>query len=306
MAVQSMVRMTTPPLNQFLLAIAAAALVACGQGKAQSTTPATTDIGDEQAVTPGADNDNPDPASAPDRDGEQGNVFQLGDSDTAGEARGVNPSQVKPTRTEAAMRLFVLDKENKPIDGVVIALIAPDGTKYFTEETDAKGYAEVLVPVGKTYQVSYLSLGRKDITAKVEVADKPSLNVKLTLRYNREEYAQVGKDGPGFVLKGVQFETGKATLTKDSFARLDSVLEFMTHKQSARIQISGHTDNVGNPKSNKKLSQRRAEAVKKYLVSKGIAGDRIETVGYGDERPVASNDTDEGRQINRRIEAIEL
>jgi outer membrane protein OmpA-like peptidoglycan-associated protein len=80
----------------------------------------------------------------------------------------------------------------------------------------------------------------------------------------------------------------------------------MMHRTSARIRVSGHTDNLGNPKKNQALSEARAKSVRDYLMARGIDGSRIEAVGYGDQQPVASNDTEEGRQQNRRIEAIEL
>jgi outer membrane protein OmpA-like peptidoglycan-associated protein len=80
----------------------------------------------------------------------------------------------------------------------------------------------------------------------------------------------------------------------------------MTYTKSSRIEISGHTDNAGNPKTNQKLSEKRAQACRDYLISKGIDGSRIEAVGYGDQRPVAPNDSEDGRQQNRRIEAREL
>jgi outer membrane protein OmpA-like peptidoglycan-associated protein len=108
------------------------------------------------------------------------------------------------------------------------------------------------------------------------------------------------------VLGGITFDTGKATIRSESFPRLDSVVEYMTHKKSSRIEISGHTDNVGNPKANKTLSQKRAQACRDYLISKGIDGSRLQAIGHGDERPIAPNDTDDGRQRNRRIEATEL
>ena len=73
-----------------------------------------------------------------------------------------------------------------------------------------------------------------------------------------------------------------------------------------RIQINGHTDNVGAAKKNKVLSEKRAQACRDYLISKGIDASRIEAVGHGDEQPLASNDTEAGRQENRRIEAREL
>ncbi len=80
----------------------------------------------------------------------------------------------------------------------------------------------------------------------------------------------------------------------------------MTHRPQSRIRIAGHTDNVGNPRRNQRLSEARAEAVKAYLVAHGIDESRIEAVGFGDTQPVAPNDTDEGRAQNRRIEAVEL
>ena len=80
----------------------------------------------------------------------------------------------------------------------------------------------------------------------------------------------------------------------------------MTHRPSVRIRTAGHTDNVGNPARNLALSEERAEAVRAHLVAHGIDAGRVEAAGYGDEQPVASNDTEEGRTQNRRIEAIKL
>ena len=80
----------------------------------------------------------------------------------------------------------------------------------------------------------------------------------------------------------------------------------MKRRKSAVVEISGHTDNVGNAKKNKALSMKRAQACRDYLISKGIEGNRITAVGYGGERPTVPNDTDENRQKNRRIEVVEL
>jgi OmpA-OmpF porin, OOP family len=226
--------------------------------------------------------------------------FQLQDTHTAKEAHGATASKIRPTRTEAAMKLFVVDKDKGPVKGVVIFLTGPDKTKYYAQPTDSEGYAEVLVPVGKTYDITYLSLGRGEIAATVPVADEPSQSVKLTLRYKRE-FAQ-----KPFIRAGVNFDTGKATIRPESFSRLDAVVDFMVHKKNARVEISGHTDNVGNAQANKTLSEKRAQACRNYIVSKGIDKKRLDALGFGDERPIAPNDTDEGRQKNRRIEAKEL
>ena len=236
---------------------------------------------------------------APTASGEK-SEFQLQDTHTAKEAHGVTASKIKPTRTEAAMKLFVVDKDKGPVKGVVIFLTGPDKTKYYADPTDSEGYTEVLVPVGKTYDITYLSLGRREIAATVPVADEPSQSVKLTLRYKRE-----GAPKP-LVLDGVNFDTAKATIRPESFPRLDTVVDFMVHKNDARVEISGHTDNVGNAKANKTLSEQRAQACRNYIVSKGIDKKRLDAIGFGDERPISPNDTDEGRQKNRRIEAKEL
>jgi OmpA-OmpF porin, OOP family len=284
------------------ITIATLSLVACGGGQ-RVKTPA-----------PAAKVDTaPGPAAEPPARGEpeEARAFVLGKSETARTAQGVKPSKIKPTATEAAVKFIVLDKDKGPVEGVVITATAADGTRYYTEETDAEGYAEVLVPVGQTYDLTYLSLGRRDIAATVAVTGAPKQTIKLTLRYKRwvpppASATDTTPAVPRFVLSGVTFDTGKATIRAESFPRLDSVVEYMTHKKTARVQISGHTDNAGNPKANKALSERRAQACRDYLVSKGIDGSRLEAIGYGDERPIAPNDTDEGRQKNRRIEATEL
>jgi len=224
--------------------------------------------------------------------------FQLQDTHTAKEAHGATASKIKPTRTEAAMKLFVVDKDKGPVKGVVIFLTGPDKTKYYTDPTDSEGYAEVLVPVGKTYDITFLSLGRHEIAATVPVADEPSQSVKLTLRYKRE-----GAPKP-LILDGVNFDTAKSTIRPESFPRLDTVVDFMVHKKDARVEISGHTDNVGGPEANQKLSEDRARAVVAALVARGIDGSRLSARGYGQSSPVADNRTEDGRAKNRRVELV--
>lgn len=260
----------------------------------------------------------PAPKTAAGQEAGAANEFQTQKSTTAGSAHGATASKIKATATEAAMKFFVIDKvKSEPITGIVVSLKAPGGKKYYTGETDEFGYGEVLVPVGQTYEVVYLSLGRKNVTAKVTVEDQPHQNIKLTLRYkHRGTKRAVGQasasvdspaeEPPAFRLDGVVFKSGSSDILPESVERLDSVVEYMTYKKSARIEVSGHSDNVGAPKTNKALSKKRAQACREYLIKKGIDGSRIEAVGYGDEHPLASNDSEEGRQKNRRIEAREL
>ena len=105
-----------------------------------------------------------------------------------------------------------------------------------------------------------------------------------------------------YTLNNVHFDFAKATLRADSFAELEELVSYLKHKDDIRVEIAGHTDNVGNDADNLKLSQQRAEAIRNYVIRKGISPSRIVAKGYGAAEPVADNDTDEGRQLNRRTE----
>lgn len=105
-----------------------------------------------------------------------------------------------------------------------------------------------------------------------------------------------------FQLENVEFEFAKATLTPASLEILAPVLETMRANPSLEIELSGHTDNIGSREVNMRLSQARANAVADYLIENGIDESRITTVGYGYDKPIATNDTPEGRQRNRRTE----
>ena len=103
-------------------------------------------------------------------------------------------------------------------------------------------------------------------------------------------------------LNGIQFETGKATIKSSSNQILDQVVKIMKENPDFNLDIAGHTDNVGQPDFNLDLSKRRAEAVKAYLVKKGVSEQRMTSAGYGDTRPIATNATAAGRTQNRRVE----
>ncbi len=105
-----------------------------------------------------------------------------------------------------------------------------------------------------------------------------------------------------WVLKGVTFEVNSDVLKPESRQVLDEAVAILQPRTSVRLEIQGHTDNTGNSAYNLKLSEKRAAAVKAYLVSKGIAADRLEAKGYGDTMPAADNSTPAGREANRRIE----
>lgn len=109
--------------------------------------------------------------------------------------------------------------------------------------------------------------------------------------------------GVSSVLRNIYFDFSKATFKNESYNELNKLLTMMQQNSGMNVEISGHTDAVGSKAMNKTLSQARANAVKNFLVSKGIDTRRITAVGYGEDRPLASNDDEEeGRQFNRRVE----
>jgi outer membrane protein OmpA-like peptidoglycan-associated protein len=104
------------------------------------------------------------------------------------------------------------------------------------------------------------------------------------------------------VLEGVTFKLGSADLTDESAAVLDEVAESLKAWPEVSIEIGGYTDSSGPAELNRDLSQQRADSVRNYLVSQGVAPSRITAVGYGEDNPIASNATSEGRAMNRRVE----
>lgn len=105
-----------------------------------------------------------------------------------------------------------------------------------------------------------------------------------------------------WVLVGVNFEFNSAELTEGSYPILYGAVQYLNQHKDLRIEIQGHTDNIGSDEYNQRLSERRAETVRNYLVAQGIDPNRLTTKGYGESVPIADNNTPEGRALNRRIE----
>ena len=105
-------------------------------------------------------------------------------------------------------------------------------------------------------------------------------------------------------LEGTNFDFNKSTLRPEAIAKLDHAAEVMQQNAGIKVNVEGHTDSVGSDSYNQQLSQRRAQAVVKYLVGKGIDAGRLMPAGYGESRPAATNDTAEGRAQNRRVDLV--
>jgi outer membrane protein OmpA-like peptidoglycan-associated protein len=107
-----------------------------------------------------------------------------------------------------------------------------------------------------------------------------------------------------FVFDHLNYEFGTTVITRESEPTLNDLVAILKAYPAVDVRLEGHTDSVGEPEANKKLSEDRAVAIEKFLVSTGIAAKRIATAGYGQEKPVESNDSEEGRARNRRLELV--
>jgi OOP family OmpA-OmpF porin len=169
--------------------------------------------------------------------------------------------------------------------------------KQFSGISNAEGKFTIQIPGGDNYLIIIKGFGKEENYSKLNI---PELNPS-------EKYGvysiKVQFEPPRTItLDNVFFDSGKATLRSESYTELDELYDYMKHKKNLKVEIAGHTDDIGDDAFNLKLSQQRAETVKNYLVKKGISANRIVAKGYGETQPVADNTTEEGRQKNRRTE----
>lgn len=198
------------------------------------------------------------------------------------------------TETEAKINVKVENSEGEAMSGEEITFKNLNTGKKYTDITDDQGKFNILVPKGSKYSVSYRTFTDAKEYSQIDIPKVEGfINFDFKLIY---ELPKV------ITLKNVFFDTGKSTLKSSSNEALNNLYSFLDRKKDIRIEIGGHTDNVGDDESNMKLSQTRANAVRDYLINKGISADRLIAKGYGETDPVASNDTPEGRQKNRRTQ----
>lgn len=140
---------------------------------------------------------------------------------------------------------------------------------------------------------------RQQLASDMANALNPTYTIKNGLRVSASEQGLLDQT---LANRTIEFETGSATLTPQGRTILDQMAGALAKMPNRTVEIIGHTDNSGNRASNIALSQSRADAVKGYLVTKGIASQQLTTTGVGPDQPIASNDSADGRARNRRIE----
>lgn len=194
---------------------------------------------------------------------------------------------VTNSKTGAPMAVTVRAEAATAESIKVTAPSSQDGGKYSTTLPEAGWYyiyagAEGFLNYNDSIEV-YEPFSKEEVFTK-DIALVP-IEIGVTVRLNK-----------------IYFDFNKADLREESFAELDRLVELMNLNPSVKIEIAGHTDDKGSDEYNQTLSQGRAESVMNYLLEQGIGGDRVVAKGYGESAPEVPNDSDENRQINRRVE----
>jgi len=166
------------------------------------------------------------------------------------------------------------------------------GLQYYFDKGEPSKYCQLYTGI---------TLEQKDMTDYNKIEEMIKANIPKEVVKEVAVPAPASKAEEKWVLVGVNFDFNKSNLKPESYPILyDAVKILLTH--DIKVEIQGYTDNIGSESYNKKLSQKRADVVKEYLVSKGVAADRISAVGMGETNFVADNKTADGRALNRRIE----
>jgi outer membrane protein OmpA-like peptidoglycan-associated protein len=164
-------------------------------------------------------------------------------------------------------------------------------------QTDEDGNYLVTLPIGKDYAFNVHRKGYLFYSENYDMSSTSPDSV-FTADIPMEPIEANAK----VILKNVFFDTKKTDLKPQSIAELDNVVKLMNENPNMKVLISGYTDNVGKPADNLILSKGRAVSVVNYLLFKGVQKDRLSYKGFGETNPIATNDTEQGRALNRRTE----
>lgn len=211
--------------------------------------------------------------------------------------------QVRPDAV-SFVRGRVYDRETKaPIEAdVMLYDLAGGGLATAAYSDPTTGEFLVCLPAGRAYALNAGAEGYLFFSQNYDVTGEGTASRPFTLDVPMAPL----KPGATIALRNVFFNTASYELLPKSHVELDKLVKLMFANPALRIEVGGHTDNVGSDTDNLRLSDQRANAVRDFLVRKGIEATRITARGYGETKPMATNDTEEGRALNRRTEVVVL
>lgn len=227
-------------------------------------------------------------------------AYLVSNNDTYGKADIVRvklKDDVRPNPVVLIKGRVLNKKTNQPVGAEIIYELLNTGAVEGTANSDPRtGAYKVVLPYGKNYGYRAMAKGFYPISENLDLTQ-----VSAYQEIEKDLYLVPIEKGETFRLNNIFFETAKYDLLTTSYSELNRLVEFLKGQAKVKIEISGHTDNVGSNESNMTLSNNRAQSVVNYLISKGIDKDRLTFKGYGETKPEATNETEEGRQFNRRV-----
>jgi outer membrane protein OmpA-like peptidoglycan-associated protein len=205
---------------------------------------------------------------------------------------------VEEQKTATVVGRIIDKKTGKPFPKDIPVRIDIDDTALKMMQIDSitREYRLELA-LGRNYTINAVADNYYPVTETVDINHE-----RQKIRIYKDLFLIPLEVGQAVRLNNIFFETGKSVLMPESFQELDRVVKFLTDNPSIKIEVGGHTDNVGSAALNNDLSNRRARAVAEYIMLKGLPASAISSNGYGFSKPVASNATAAGKQLNRRVE----
>ncbi|MFM7857891.1 MAG: OmpA family protein [Flammeovirgaceae bacterium] len=207
--------------------------------------------------------------------------------------------KINQSNVSTAFTVFgkVINSKNKQGIPATITFIADSS---FTIMAKPNGQYRVMPPTRTAYSVRVECSGFVNVIERLDLKSIQFTSLELNFSLQPIEVGTVVN------LKNILFSAGTTLLLEESYPELNTVVDFMKRNPRVEIQLEGHTDNRGDAKKNLMLSQQRVEKIKNYLVANGISARRVKGKGFGDTRPIATNDTEEARKLNRRVEFLIL
>jgi outer membrane protein OmpA-like peptidoglycan-associated protein len=206
-----------------------------------------------------------------------------------------------PVESEPKLAMIkgsVKDEKGKPIEAMITVTdnVSKETIAEYRSNSQTGNYL-IALPSGKNYGIAIEQEGHLFYSENVYLTEEDGFK-----EMKKDIKLADAKPGAKVILKNIFFPSGKFELRPESTLELQRMIKFLKTNPNVKIEVSGHTDNVGDQKANQVLSEQRAKAVVNYLVSNGIATSRLTAKGYGSTMPVDDNNTEEGRQNNRRTE----